>query len=183
MIGVLKMRLIVLLFGLMSVTTNSMAETAEKPGWRVGLDFEQQVYMRQGLRLEKVSEESGSSLGVTLGSQSAASVQADGTRNHRKVVDFGAYYLGRRSIAQDLNHRLGLQIGQMSFHNGANTSTTSGWYFDVIQGLAVSYGKVDFFTDVAFRYWALSPNKDMQIGDRKLESNYVYPRLGFNIAI
>ncbi len=177
------MRRIVFLLGFMSVATNAIADTAAKGGLRVGLDFEQQIYMRQGLRLEKVSEESGSALGVTLGSQSAASVQADGTRNHRKVVDYGAYYLGRRSIAQDLNHRLGLQIGQMSFHNGASTSTTSGWYFDVVQGLAVSYGKVDFFTDVAIRYWALSPNKDMQVGDRKLESNYVYPRLGFNIAI
>jgi hypothetical protein len=71
----------------------------------------------------------------------------------------------------------------MAFHNGTSTSSTGESYFDVSQGLAVSYGKVDFFTDLAIRFWLFGTNKELVVGDRRLESTYVYPRLGFNVAI
>ena len=164
-------------------STNALCETSAKSEWRLGLSFEQQVYMRQGLRVERVDGESGSSLGITVGSQNATYSDAEGTRLGRKVVDFGAFYAGGISITPTLKSRLGLQVGYMTFHNGTSTSSTGAGYFDVSQGLAVSYGKVDFFTDLAFRSWLFGTNKELVVGERRLESAYVYPRLGFNVAI
>ena len=114
---------------------------------------------------------------------SPTTADSDGKRHSRKVVDYSAYYIGGISITPVLKSRVGVQAGYMAFHNGTSTSTTGASYFDVVYGLAVSYGKIHFFTDLAMRFWLFGTDKDLVMGDRRLESAYVYPRLGFNVAI
>ena len=161
----------------------ALAETVSANSWKVGLDFEQQAYMRQGIMVERAYRDSDIFLGATIGSQNAVMSDPQGRRSGRKAVDYGAYIRGDLALTSNLHSRLGLLVGYQSLHNGSSFGSTGYGFFDLSQGFGVNYGRIEFFTDLALRNCFFGSNKDLQIGDRRADSTSVYPRLGFSFAL
>ena len=172
----------VLMISSLSSGSAIAAETTNGSGIKFGLNFEQQAFLRQVVMLE-LPVDGGSFVGLNIGAQQVFETNAEGFRKVRPQTDYGLYFGTGLQLTSLLKSRLGAELGYQTYRGATDKQTSGFGYVDVFQGFEVSYGKIGVSFDLALRNTLAAANKDIMIGDKKVYSNYVYPRFGLSYSL
>ena len=152
---------------------------AEEQPWKLGIHMSEPVFYRQGIDVGFPN----SNFGISVGSQGFFDSQKSDSRL-RRAVDYAVKWGGEIPIIQGsssyvVNFDLGLQTYPKPNSRGLGQFP----YYSLSQGLVSRFRKFDFSVEIVGRFNFFSHNAVVLFGDRRVENQNVFPRLGIDFRI
>ena len=175
--------------------TGSVARAAEAPApgylqteaqpWKVGLTFEQDTYMRQGIDVYFPSS-SGRwrQLGVSIGAQSflEPSVTPGDKGRLRKAVDYRLLWTAPIHITPVFSMATSLGLGEQTYPKLGAGQGSFG-FFDFGESFVVTQGSLEIGAGVAIRLNFIGSNKDYLLGHKYIDDSAVVPRFSITYRL
>jgi len=170
-----------ILFIVLVTSSLSSSLMAEPLLWKTSVAFEQLETSRQVVGLVVSGIADGNNYwGITLGRQSYRELRPDSSLAQRSTQDYGLLLMPK-SDSGPLNLDGRIELGRSYYSDGPDRKIRGHNYASFSIGVVSGQGRLQFFSDIGCRTNFVSPDKEIRLGEKLIETEIVFPRMGFHV--